>query len=417
MIMTFAIMVVILITFAFVDVRKTRIGLFSAYIFLQVCQLGIILQFASMYNLRLGLVIILCLLDAKRIWNTIAISLHTSRAFILYIIFLLYLILSALMGGAASNSVFIMVGNMVFAVLIIHYTIRYRKAKQIIFIPIVIANVLHIIGYFMEFYSGQAGILLVLGANHQVAGQSAGIIIAIFLGLKVKKVKTIYPIVILSIAVLLSGARTAVAGIFVLLVRGKRYAVIAVLLGLALITISSNNYKKAQTILHESTLERYSILLGVTSKSNTMNAPLEVAFRKENIEIALQMFGDNPVYGIGYGGWIRARSTYGEIVGYDLTIHNSYLLILCELGIIGVILFLLMYGMAFYECRTTSSQNHQWQKEIALNMYIIALVNSFGHSHMLINRLTFITIALLIANNISTTKQRAEYNGLGKLYS
>jgi putative inorganic carbon (HCO3(-)) transporter len=66
------------------------------------------------------------------------------------------------------------------------------------------------------------------------------------------------------------------------------------------------------------------------------------------------MFQDNPVLGVGVGNYLDRYSDYVEIhpelfLGHDrYSVHNSYLKVMAETGIIGIFTFMLVYFLYYY---------------------------------------------------------------------
>ena len=56
------------------------------------------------------------------------------------------------------------------------------------------------------------------------------------------------------------------------------------------------------------------------------------------------MFQDHPFWGVGIGNFISHSKDYSKII-QGMVAHNSYLHIATELGIVGLILFLSIFGV------------------------------------------------------------------------
>ena len=77
--------------------------------------------------------------------------------------------------------------------------------------------------------------------------------------------------------------------------------------------------------------------------------------REDTWQIALQMTRAHPVHGVGLGNFPALESQYfttnvnivqvGSLRRFQLVVHNTYLEILAELGIVGLILFLSVLAM------------------------------------------------------------------------
>ena len=60
-------------------------------------------------------------------------------------------------------------------------------------------------------------------------------------------------------------------------------------------------------------------------------------------KVAIQQFKENPILGIGWKAF-----WHFEFFGANYDVHNIYLQLLCEVGIVGSILFYLLFVMALY---------------------------------------------------------------------
>lgn len=68
-------------------------------------------------------------------------------------------------------------------------------------------------------------------------------------------------------------------------------------------------------------------------------------------KLAFDIFSDNPLWGVGYGGYslMTGGQTLqsGETLAEQQDAHSIYMRILCEQGLIGMILLLLVFFMSF----------------------------------------------------------------------
>lgn len=69
--------------------------------------------------------------------------------------------------------------------------------------------------------------------------------------------------------------------------------------------------------------------------------------RLEQISLALRMFAEKPLFGIGWDGF---KYLYLEKTDVFLNVHNVYIQVLCESGIIGAAVFYLLFGVEFSHC-------------------------------------------------------------------
>lgn len=86
------------------------------------------------------------------------------------------------------------------------------------------------------------------------------------------------------------------------------------------------------------------------------DSPLHI--RVDLIRGGMEMFRANPVFGVGYGGyqpWIAKSGYYMEATKQIVYSHNSYVLVLAELGVIGLgMLLALLASCVFYGLRNIS---------------------------------------------------------------
>lgn len=93
-----------------------------------------------------------------------------------------------------------------------------------------------------------------------------------------------------------------------------------------------------------------SINIGVLRKLSKM---LESASTGEDVTSgrtvlyarALELFSDSPLFGIGWGEYKNVAFEFGEYMGFAT--HNIYLQLLCEVGIVGIIPFVVFFVWAF----------------------------------------------------------------------
>ena len=63
------------------------------------------------------------------------------------------------------------------------------------------------------------------------------------------------------------------------------------------------------------------------------------------------MFRSNPLLGVGYGGyqpWLAQSYYYMQTTKHIVYSHNSYILVLAELGIIGLAMLLVLLGTCIF---------------------------------------------------------------------
>ena len=121
------------------------------------------------------------------------------------------------------------------------------------------------------------------------------------------------------------------------------------------------------------------------SDSETLNT--RVIFWKKSME----MFKEYPLFGVGLGNWQIHFPKYGlndftvsEIVNGENTLqrpHNDYIWILCETGILGLLAYLVIFGIIFYQVcfliKNTTNSVEKWTFYFILSTLIGYLLISF----------------------------------------
>lgn len=85
--------------------------------------------------------------------------------------------------------------------------------------------------------------------------------------------------------------------------------------------------------------------------SGSLNDPLSLTRRVELTSISTQMIRSSPLLGVGFGNFIIRMDDFGRVSGWIRflqPVHNIFLLIGAETGIIGLILFLLFLFLLLY---------------------------------------------------------------------
>ncbi len=132
----------------------------------------------------------------------------------------------------------------------------------------------------------------------------------------------------------------------------------------------------------------------------------------------IQMFIGNPVFGIGAGG-------YSDL--HELTAHNSFVLVLAELGIIGFTLWLAIVGYSFRMMLAPLRRGDdiindvppevpddealaEWRKDRALTLTLLMSLSGFITAAFFLSRSYVIILYLLIAIVV------AHYTRLREIY-
>lgn len=178
--------------------------------------------------------------------------------------------------------------------------------------------------------------VLGLGANHLGAfvADYGAFLLGLFLCDDNKKRRWLYlATVIFSIHPLFFSysrgayAAAAIALVFFGLVKNRKLLVLATVIFLSW-----------QTLLPVTVTERIAM-----TESPSGNLEASAAHRLELWEDAKAMFQENPIFGVGFGGFGLSVPSYETLTDT----HNFYMRMLSEQGIIGISLFLLILALAF----------------------------------------------------------------------
>ena len=142
----------------------------------------------------------------------------------------------------------------------------------------------------------------------------------------------------------------AISLIFIVLFsKRKKYIFFSFLIAVVILLIMPQNYQqRMKGILNPSAQKSYIV-------------------RKELSGSAIRIFKDYPIFGIGPGMYEKLLYEYAPVGGYsegnNFHVHNTYLEVLCEMGIVGLLAFLWIFVVFFKNvfrpirlCRDRNSQ-------------------------------------------------------------
>ncbi|MEJ2058134.1 MAG: O-antigen ligase family protein, partial [Desulfofustis sp.] len=109
--------------------------------------------------------------------------------------------------------------------------------------------------------------------------------------------------------------------------------------------------------------------------------------------IGIELFAEKPVLGHGVGsyGVAHRRATSGTAIKATDNPHNEYIFLAVQLGIIGLILFLLIFLLQIQESKSISKTDRQILHGVLLSMLAGCLMNSLlfdsqqGHFYLLMS--------------------------------
>lgn len=144
-------------------------------------------------------------------------------------------------------------------------------------------------------------------------------------------------IVFVTVATFITGARTPSAAYIVVLALYRRkiwWALSLLALGALVFTMLPEN---EQTDRMVDRIQQ----LSVAARTGTLHENPDAGMRLENVRIALTGFMEKPVFGWGIGSWHSYRQESTGRLGYILSAHSGWALLLFETGVVGAILYLL----------------------------------------------------------------------------
>jgi O-antigen ligase len=131
--------------------------------------------------------------------------------------------------------------------------------------------------------------------------------------------------------------------------------------------------------------------------------------RIEIIKYGLQLWIRNPMFGIGAENTVRSVSKILNIHGNTNSIHNIYVLVLTEFGLVGFLLYMGLFVLAFKSLSRLSRHQDAYFNEIAVYLRI-ALVSHMISSCFIgnwVELMLWITIALpILLDQISKNEQK-----------
>lgn len=163
-------------------------------------------------------------------------------------------------------------------------------------------------------------------------------------------------------------------------------------------------------------------LMALSSRMREINVDEESAMgRVESWYEGVHMFMENPVFGIGAGG-------YGDF--NEITAHNSFVLVLAELGIVGFTIFLAIVGYSFRMAWAPVRRGDdiiddvplevpddvamaEWRRNRALTFSLLLSLCGFFTAAFFLSRAYIVILYMLVAMVVANyTRLRAEYPSL-----
>ncbi len=146
---------------------------------------------------------------------------------------------------------------------------------------------------------------------------------------------TLCGLAFVTVATFITGARTPTAAYIAVLALYRRkvwWALLLMIMGLFVFTLLPENEQTERMV------DRIQ-QLSMAARTGTLQENPDAGMRIENIRIALTGFTEKPVFGWGVGSWYSYRQTSTGMLGYTLSAHSGWALLLFETGLVGTILY------------------------------------------------------------------------------
>lgn len=111
--------------------------------------------------------------------------------------------------------------------------------------------------------------------------------------------------------------------------------------------------------------------------------------RKVIWEAGLELFPQHPIGGVGAGGFPQAAK---PLLGYKIEAHNTFLSVLVEEGLVGFILFSLMFASLFFHARAVVPEERRFVLILLLTFFAGLMPRSWE-----LQKPTWLIFALLLA--------------------
>lgn len=146
---------------------------------------------------------------------------------------------------------------------------------------------------------------------------------------------TLCGLAFVTVATFITGARTPTAAYIAILALYRRkvwWVLLMMVTGLLVFTLLPENEQTERMV------DRIQ-QLSMAARTGTLQENPDAGMRIENVRIALAGFTEKPVFGWGVGSWYSYRQTSTGMLGYTLSAHSGWALLLFETGLAGTILY------------------------------------------------------------------------------
>lgn len=263
-----------------------------------------------------------------------------------------YLVLSNLVINPSPTfkTAFEMAGNYIFFVLTVSYLLRGTQDRIRGFLVTMVFGLLTpILQYMPAWVPFMRGWSFLGPIPHYQEPASSGMLLLPFLLIAwhshptaSRKIFMLASMVFITAATFVTGARAPSGAYIAILAFYRRklwWAVMVILFGLATYLVMP---KTEQTQRMVDRIQQ----LASAAQTGTLREDPDAGMRLDNVRMARQGISEKPVFGWGVGSWFAFRQERTGLMGYDLSMHSGWMLLLFETGIVGLVLYL----YAIFKC-------------------------------------------------------------------
>lgn len=370
--------------------NKARRLLYLQFVFLTAYDWSLSFSF-SPFSLAAASAVVLIITDLKNIRLTCQ-ALWRQKLLKIILFLSIYMLLSSLLINKEYSFSKVVFSFQWFLILLTYSNLFYTKSKRFIRIALLLiafSFALNTLTYIPTLFNLDWVMPLVksrIPAHFYAARYGALLVVILAYWYKVTHSKTSFTILmtILLLTFMTGGRNQSFAALIVtiFILRSKFFT----FLFLPLIIYIMFSYGSANEEYSQVT-NRYTRIVNRTGDLS------EIEFRQEHIEIALISLKESPIIGYGFGSWFDVSESITGETQY-LTVHNSYMHILVELGAIGMLLFIILIVSLTRRTGGEMFSLNPIQASASISLYMLISLLIMGIAHSLIV-ITYITPMIL----------------------
>jgi hypothetical protein len=247
-------------------------------------------------------------------------------------------------------------GNMVFFLLCVSFMLAgTRRQVQWLLVVMGLGLFSNILAYMPKWVPFMSGVTIFGPVPHYQEPAGSGLFLLPLLLLALHSARgnwtrllIVGALGLITVATFVTGARTPAIAYFVVLMLYKRKLWWAMLVLVGGIMAFSLMPETTQTQRMVDRIQQ----LSTAARTGTLQENPDAGMRLENIRIALDGFADKPVFGWGIGSWYAYRQQRTGMLGYELSAHSGWALLLFETGLAGVIIFFFFVSRCLHGLKT-----------------------------------------------------------------